>query len=57
MYNRWKDKWWEGRYQKNGYVSMYTGFRCSGIMRRNEYINIPIQGKCISLSVMVVHSG
>ena len=43
VYNRWKDKWWEG-YQKNGYVSMYTGFRCSGIMRRNECINIPIQG-------------
>ena len=43
VYTRWKDKWWEG-YQKNGYVSMYTGFRCSGIMRRNECINIPIQG-------------
>ena len=43
VYSRWKDKWWEG-YQKNGYVSMYTGFRCSGIMRRNECINIPIQG-------------
>ncbi len=43
VYSRWKDKWW-GSYQKNGYVSMYTGFRCSGIMRKNECINIPIQG-------------
>ena len=43
VYNRWKDKWWK-EYQKNGFVSMYTGFRCSGIMRKNECINIPIQG-------------
>ena len=33
VYNRWKDKWWEA-YQKNGFVNMYTGFRCSGIMRK-----------------------
>lgn len=43
VYSRWKEKWWES-YQDDGYVSMYTGFRCSGIMRKNECINIPIQG-------------
>ncbi len=43
VYSKWKERWWKG-YQKNGYVSMYTGFKCSGIMRKNECINIPIQG-------------
>ncbi len=43
VYSKWKERWWE-KYQEDGYVSMYTGFKCGGIMRRNECINIPIQG-------------
>lgn len=43
MYQKWKDRWFS-RYQKRGYVDMLTGFRCSGLMRRNEVINYPVQG-------------
>lgn len=42
-YATWKDRWWRA-YQKHGYIDMLTGFRCSGVMTRNEVINIPIQG-------------
>lgn len=43
VYNRWKEKWWK-QYQRNGYIDLHTGFRCSGIMRKNEVINTPVQG-------------
>jgi len=43
VYSRWKEKWWAD-YQKTGFIETFTGFRCSGVMRRNECINIPIQG-------------
>jgi len=42
-YAKWKERWYAG-YQKQGYVDMLTGFRCSGVMIRNEVINYPIQG-------------
>lgn len=43
VYSRWKEKWWRG-YQKRGYIDMLTGFRCSGIMGKNDCINYPVQG-------------
>ncbi len=43
IYNRWKEKQWVD-YQKKGYVDMFTGFRCSGMMGKNDVINYPIQG-------------
>lgn len=43
QYDRWKNKWW-AQYKENGYVDMYTGFRCSGVMGFNDAINYPIQG-------------
>lgn len=42
-YNQWKERYWR-QYQKRGYLDMYTGFRCSGLMRRNKVTNTPIQG-------------
>jgi len=42
-YTEWKERTWR-EYQKKGYVEMFTGFRCGGVMRRNEVLNIPIQG-------------
>jgi DNA polymerase-1 len=42
-YAEWKDRWWNA-YQKYGYIDMYTGFRCSGVMDRKEAINYPVQG-------------
>jgi len=42
-YQKWKDRWWEG-YKRHGYIDMFTGFRCSGVMERNDCINYPVQG-------------
>jgi len=43
VYAKWKDRWY-ARYLRYGYVDLFTGFRCSGIMSRNDSINYPIQG-------------
>lgn len=42
-YGKWKERWWKG-YQKTGYIDLYTGFRCSGLMGKNDCINYPVQG-------------
>lgn len=42
-YAKWKERWWKD-YQKRGYIDMKTGFRCSGVMGRNDCINYPVQG-------------
>ncbi len=42
-YNRWRRRQVE-QYYKKGYLTMHTGFTCSGAMRRNEIMNYPIQG-------------
>lgn len=43
VYNQWRKSWVE-RYQHTGSLKMFTGFTCSGIMRKNEIINYPVQG-------------
>lgn len=43
VYNQWKKDHWE-QYLQDGYVSLKTGFKCRGVMRRNEAINYPVQG-------------
>lgn len=43
VYDRWKRSWWQ-KYQEKGYFDLKTGFRATGIYKRNECINIPIQG-------------
>lgn len=55
-YAQWKDDIWEF-YKKNGYIDMYTGFRCSGAMRKNEVTNIGIQGSafhCLLWSFIMI---
>jgi len=42
-YAAWKESWWK-LYQKYGYVDLKTGFRCSGIMGKNDCLNYPVQG-------------
>jgi len=42
-YTKWKDQTWED-YQKNGYIDMYTGFRCGGVMNKKDVTNYPFQG-------------
>ncbi|MFP4019736.1 MAG: DNA polymerase, partial [Bacteroidales bacterium] len=43
VYYKWREKWWE-KYLENGYIDMYTGFRCKGVMGKNNALNAPIQG-------------
>lgn len=43
VYHEWREEW-VAKYRERGYLEMLTGFRCSGVMRRNEIINYPIQG-------------
>lgn len=43
VYQNWKERWWK-KYQKTGYIDTLTGFRCTDPMRKNECLNIPIQG-------------
>lgn len=43
IYTQWKEDW-IAAYQKRGYFDSYTGFRYTGIMKRNEIINYAIQG-------------
>lgn len=43
VYTQWKEDWYN-QYLKKGYIDMLTGFRCSGLLSRNDAINYPIQG-------------
>jgi DNA polymerase-1 len=43
VYADWKKSWYK-RYLERGYIDLLTGFRVAGVYRRNEIINIPIQG-------------
>jgi DNA polymerase I len=54
VYTQWKKEQLK-YYEKNGYVDMFTGFRCSGLMGKNEVLNYPIQGAafhCLLRSVI-----
>ncbi len=42
-YRDWKIDWFK-QYEKKGYFDMLTGFRCKGVMKRNDVINYPVQG-------------
>ena len=42
-YAKWRDRTW-AIYQTTGYIDLKTGFRCSGLMKRNNVTNYPVQG-------------
>jgi DNA polymerase-1 len=42
-YMKWKKRTWKD-YQKKGYVELKTGFKCKGLMKRNEALNVAFQG-------------
>jgi DNA polymerase I-like protein with 3'-5' exonuclease and polymerase domains len=42
-YAEWKERWYR-MYKKYGYIDLVTGFRCSGVMGKNDCINYPVQG-------------
>lgn len=43
VYAKWKETHYEN-YIKTGYVTLYTGFTCGGVMFKNDVINYPVQG-------------
>jgi len=43
VYYEWRKQWYRD-YEKQGYFDLLTGFRCQGFYKRNESINLPIQG-------------
>jgi len=43
VYAEWKKRWFD-KYQHTGWFPTKTGFRCSGLMKRNDVINYPVQG-------------
>lgn len=43
IYSKWKEDWWNA-YQKKGHFDTLTGFRCQGVMGKNDVINYPVQG-------------
>jgi len=43
QYGRWRQEWWRD-YQRKGYFDLHTGFRISGVFRKNQVTNAPIQG-------------
>ena len=58
VYGRWKEQFYR-RYLKHGYFDMKTGFRCSGLMRKNEVLNFPVQGSafhCLLKSLISINS-
>jgi len=57
VYTQWKEDW-KAEYDKNGYFDMYTGFRCSGFMGKNDVLNYQIQGSafhCLLWSLIQLH--
>ena len=56
VYNAWKESW-VNEYRKKGYLKMLTGFTCSGVMKKNEIFNYPIQGTafhCLLLTFIML---
>lgn len=54
VYDQWRQDWYEA-YCEKGYFDTLTGFRCQGLMRRNQVINYPVQGSafhCLLWSVI-----
>jgi len=42
-YQEWKESHW-AQYQRDGYIDLPTGFRCSGVMTKRQVNNYPGQG-------------
>jgi DNA polymerase-1 len=56
-YTKWKEEWYR-RYEKTGKIHMFTGFTCSGVMRKNVVLNLAIQGTafhCLLWSLIRLH--
>lgn len=43
VYAEWKERWVEN-FRRKGQFRMYTGFVCKGPLRKNQIVNMPVQG-------------
>ena len=43
VHKKWQEKW-EEDYKKNGYIELLTGFRCGGMISKNQLLNYANQG-------------
>lgn len=43
VYNEWKETWWEA-YNEKGYFDSLSGFRYASLLKRNQVINLAVQG-------------
>ncbi len=58
VYDEWKTKTWE-EYQRKGYIDSLTGFRYSGLMKKNDTLNLGIQGSafhCLLWSLITLNN-
>jgi uracil-DNA glycosylase family 4 len=58
VYDEWKTKTWE-EYQRKGYIDSLTGFRYSGLMKKNDTLNLGIQGSafhCLLQSLITLNN-
>jgi len=58
IYTKWKEAWYQ-EYLQRGYFNLFTGFTCSGVMRKNEVLNYPVQGAafhCLLWSMIQLHN-
>jgi len=53
VYNRWRKNLWR-EYQQTGIVELITGFRCKGVMGKNEVLNRPIQGVAFHILLLTL---
>jgi DNA polymerase I-like protein with 3'-5' exonuclease and polymerase domains len=56
VYKRWREEW-HADYQRTGSFEMKTGFRCGGVMARNQVVNYPVQGSafhCLLRTLILV---
>lgn len=57
-YTKWKKDWYH-KYLDRGYFDTLTGFRISGVMKRNEVLNYGIQGSafhCLLLAIVLAQA-
>lgn len=52
-YGQWRRDWYAA-YLKKGYFDTYTGFRISGLLKRNQVTNFPIQGSAFHCLLWVL---
>jgi hypothetical protein len=50
VYSKWRKDWY-AMYQKRGYFTSLTGFNYAGLFRRNQVINLPVQGSASHLKL------